>query len=349
MAHRAICCAIVMLTACAACAAQEAGESPAAAVAESDELKPCPPPEGACAEDVVSWVLIDRVGTWERVGAPVAGDPAMALPITDQVRELFATYPPLCSASATYRSTTGPGMATVIVIAFGSTLDSLGFFAAQRSRQARRVLLTSAGYRDGGLLHVYSGWYYLRVEVTGAEKQALPPDQYLAARLEVRLPEAEELPRIIRVMPRGWVNALTVNYEPTDLLGEGLRPMAASARQMVGAADMRLRIMEAPDAAEARRWYTRLLQRSLERGRAWEVPRLGEEAFFADNGRPSMGTLQDQYVAYLTTSGKRSDAEAIMRLVGTQIRITRPLPGDADGLCRTPFASDPPTGPPPTP
>jgi hypothetical protein len=134
-------------------------------------------------------------------------------------------------------------------------------------------------------------------------------------------------------MPRGWVNALTVSYEPTDLLGEGLSPMAAGARQMVGGAQMRLRIMEAPDETGARRWYTALLDRWLQRGKALEVPKMGQQAFFARNGGPATGMLQDRFVVHLTTDGSREDAEAIMRLVGTVIRITRPLPDDANETC----------------
>ncbi len=332
-------CAIAVLTACALAGAQDDATAPAAPPTadattplpvQVNELKPCPPPEGSSNEDVVGHVLTDPIGSWERLSAPVVGDPSVVQSISASAGELFATYAPFCGAEVGYRNTAGPGTATVAMLAFETTLDALGFFAAQRTKDAKRVLLTSAAYRDGGVLHIYSGRYYLRVEATGGEDQALPPDQYLAARLEVRLPQQTELPRIVRIMPRGWVNALTVSYAPTDLLGGDLRPMAAGAGRLVGEANVQVRVMEAADGVEALRWYTRLLQEALRRGAAWEVARLGEEAFFASNGRPAVGMLQDQFVAHLTTKGTRTDAEAIMRLVGTAIRTTRPLPGDAE-------------------
>ncbi|MGI5817029.1 MAG: DUF6599 family protein [Armatimonadota bacterium] len=309
------------------------------------ELAPSPPPEGACAQDVISHVLTEQAGSWERVGPPVSGDMAITADLTARLapdeRETLLIYSPLCGAAVTYRNTEGPGVADVLMIAFEDTLSAIGFFASSRTEAARRVLLTSAAYRDNGVLHVYSCTSYFRVEVRDAPRSALPADQYIAARLEVRLPAPEQLPRIIRLMPRGWVNPLTVSYEPTDLFGErlGFEPMAAGANQAVGDAQMTLRIIEAADEAEALRWYTLLLQRALERGRAWEIARLGQEAFFSRNGGPAVIMLQDQFLAHLTTTGERDDAESVMRLVGTAIRTTRPLPDSPEGYC-PPFEPD---------
>jgi len=328
--HQRICLVIVLLAACATASAQQGGEKP-------PELQLCPPPEGSCSEDVVTHVLTDMIGTWQRqedlVAGGVALTPELLARLDPTEHEWLQTYNATCGAAVTYRNTEGPGVADVLMIAFDSSLDALGFFAAQRTESAKRVLLTSAAYRDHGVLHAYSCAFYLRVEVRETHGEALPPDQYLAARLEVRLPQRQEVPRIIQVMPRGWVNALTVNYAPTDLLGEEISPMAVGATQMVGGAKMRLNILQAEDEAQARQWYTLMLQRALEKGRAWEVPRLGEKAFYAANGGPAVGMLQDTFVAHVTTDDAREDTEAIMRLVGTEIRITRELPDDAEGYC----------------
>lgn len=302
-----------------------------------DELQACPPPEGACSEEVVVHVLMESVGSWRRQQDLVSGDvaitPALMARLPEQAREDLSIYHPICGAAVTYRNSEGPGVADVLMIGFSNTLDALGFFASRRTESAERVLLTSAAYRDRGVLHVYSCAFYFQVQVREAEEGPLPPDQYIAARLEVRLPQREKLPRLLQAMPRGWLNALTVSYGPTELLGGEVSPMAAGATQLVGEARMRLQIMEAADEEEARRWYTLLLQRALEGGRAWQVPRLGEEGFFSRNGGPAVGMLQDRFVVHLVTDGARDDTEAIMRLVGTAIRITRELPDDAEGYC----------------
>lgn len=324
-------CIATAIAACAGGVAQQDGAS------FPTNLEACPPPEGACAEDVVRHLLTEMVGSWERVEPSPSADmgltPALLDKLGERARGLLSTYEAVCGAAVTYRNTEGSGVADVLMLAFEDALHALGFFAAQRTGSAGRVLLTSQAYRDRGIVHVYSGSFYFRVEVRDTEKSALPPDQYIAARLEVRLPEREAVPRIIQVMPRGWVNALTVSYAPTDLLGERLSPMAAGATRTLGGAEMQLRIMEAADEETARRWYTELLRGSLRRGRAWEVTRLGEEAFSAGNGDPAVAMLQDQFLAHLTTNGERKDALGIMRLVGTAIRITRPLPDDADEYC----------------
>ncbi len=329
-----LCWIIGALLICVAVVAQDTGgadgETP-------PELEACPPPEGSCAEEVVAHVLVDRIGSWERrqdlVAGGVALTPELISRIDPPAHEMLDRYNATCGAAVTYHNTDGPGIADVLMIAFDTTLNALGFFAAQRTDSAERVLLTSAAYRDEGVLHVYSSAFYFRVEVQESHEEALPSDQFLAARLEVRLPQRDEVPRVIEVMPRGWVNALTVSYEPTDLLGSGLSPMAAGATQMVGGATMRLRILRADDETQAQQWYTLMLQQALDRGRAWEVPRLGAKAFFSENGGPAIAMLQDEFLAHITTDEEREDAEAIMRLVGTEIRITRDLPDDPEGHC----------------
>ncbi|MGM0491843.1 MAG: DUF6599 family protein [Armatimonadota bacterium] len=325
----------VALTLCATVVAQEQPPTEE----RPPELEACPPPEGACSEDIVAHVLAEEIGSWRRQGDLVAGDVALTPQLISRLdatgQEALPTYAATCGAAVTYRNTAGPGVADVLMVGFEGELDALGFFAAQRTNSAKRVLLTSAAYRDGGVLHVYSCAFYIRVEVQEPHEQALPSDQYLAARLEVRLPQRVERPRIMDVLPRGWLNALTVSYEPTDLLGEDRSPMALGARQEVGAAMMRLQVLEAEDEAQARRWYTMMLQEALRRGRAWEIERLGDEAFFSGNGpgRRGVGMLQDTFVVHLSTDQSHDDAVSIARLVGTEIRITRQLPGEPEGYC----------------
>ena len=126
-------CAIAFVLACAPVSAQEGATAPAAADSappppQTDELAPCPPPEGSCAQDVVGHVLTDTVGSWERQGEPVVGAPSAMPSISEYVRALFATYPPVCGSEVGYRNTTGPGTATVTMLTFETTLDALGFF-----------------------------------------------------------------------------------------------------------------------------------------------------------------------------------------------------------------------------
>lgn len=328
--HRAILALLVCTVACA----QDESATPPGSAAEFERL---PPAEGACSEEVVTHVLTETVGSWRRDEMLVTGDVALTEELVAKLdpaaREKLETYHALCGAAVTYRNTEGPGVADVLMIAFDDTLNALGFFAAQRTGSAERVLLTSPAYRDDGVLHVYSLNFYFRVEVRQAHEAPLPADQYIAAGLESRLPPREELPRIIEVMPRGWVNALTVSYAPTDLLGGSPSPMAAGAERTVGGAHMRLRVIEAEDEAQAREWYTIILQRALDHGQAWEVPRLGDEAFFARDDRPALAMLEGPFLSHLTTDGSRNDAEAVMRLVGTSIRTTRPLPDSVEGAC----------------
>jgi hypothetical protein len=340
MAARAAWVLMAIVISCTLAGTQEQGFVPAENAPppppQPDPLALCPPPAGSCAEDIVAHVLTDPLGSWQRLDTPVVGDPALLREVPPKARELLGTYSAVCGAQVGYRNTSGPGDAHVTMITFGTLLDALGFYAAQRTEDAEQVLLTSAAYRDAGVLHVYSGWYYLRVEAVAgapAEKDALPADQYLASRLEVRLPQPLELPRTLRIMPRGWVTPMSVGYAPTELLGGELRPMATVTEALVGEADVRVQVMEATDAAQARLWYTRLLQEALDRGEVREAAELGEEGYFSANGGRKVGMLQDQFVTHVWTNGTRLEAEAVMRVIGTAIRITRPLPGDEETAC----------------
>ncbi len=293
----------------------------------SRDLERVPPPEGAYAEDVVSHTLAPEIGTWRRADLPSLGDVTALETLTSEDRELLATYQAQCGAVAQYEAPEGSGHARVLMIAFSDSLHALGFFASQRGERAKRVLLTSPAYRnEADTLHVWSLQYYLRVHVGGVETQALPPDQYLAARFEVRLPESEEQPRLLRVIPRGWVNALTVSYGPSELLDEDTRPMRLAVRRMMGASQMRVEVIQADAPTQAAHYYTLLLERVLRNGRALELRDLGEEAFVTRNGAATMAMLEDEFLVHISGDASSDDTEAVLRLVGTLVRISPPLP-----------------------
>ncbi|MGC9320599.1 MAG: DUF6599 family protein, partial [Armatimonadota bacterium] len=265
------------------------------------------------------------LGTWHRAGPPSSLSRDQ---LPEVVGKALGAYQATCGATAAYRNAAGPGTADAMVIAFESRLDALGFFSAQRTDGARLVVLTSAAYRDSGAIHAHSGRYYLRVTADGAPTEALPADQYLAARLEMRLPQPGARPRLLEVIPRGWITPLTVSYAPTHLLGDDLSPMALTVEHLLGTRRIRVTVMQVEDQAAARLHYTLLLQHTLQAARVREVRQLGEEAFISRlDDSAAIGMRQDEFLAYVTGIPDRDDAEAVMRLVGTAIRTSRPLPG----------------------
>lgn len=292
----------------------------------SPELTAAPPPAGACDEDVLAHVLADRLDTWLR-SEPATVTTAAAIEDLSEHAQLLQTYRAGCAAATTYRTADGTATARVCLVAFDSYLNALGFFAAQRTSDARRVILTSNAYRQDGVLHVQSGRYYLRIVAEGATTEALPPDQHLAARLEVRLPRVEQLPRLLKLFPRKWLTALTLNYGPTDALGAVAAPMGLTVRHEIGAQPVSVLIIEAANKAEARRWYAAMLAEVLKHGPAYEMLELGEEAFWTQLGTGvTVGMCQDEFLVRISAAPRLNDAEALARLVGSAIRTSRPLP-----------------------
>ncbi len=300
--------------------------APVAAQDGSPELTSTPPPEGACDEDVLAHVLTDRLGTWLRRG-PVTVEAAASIEDLSPHAQSLQTYHAGCAAVADYHTVDDTAGARVCLVTFDDYLHALGFFTAQRTPRARRVILTSNAYRQDGVLHVQSGRYYLRVVAEGATTEALPPDQHLAARLEVRLPRVDTMPRLLSLFPRKWLTALTLNYGPTDALGGVAAPMGLTVRHEIGSQPVSILVIEAADGVEARQWYGAMLARVIERGRAYEMRELGEEAFWAqlDNG-VTVGMRQDEFLVQVSAAPRLNDAEALARLLGVAIRTSRPLP-----------------------
>lgn len=292
----------------------------------SHDLQRTPPPEGSSDPDVVSHVLADELGTWRRDGSMTMAQ-AEGLPeIAPDESALLETYRARCGAVASYRATESRGSAQVLHIIFAETLDALGFFAAHRGDDARLIVLTSPAFREDGVLHVCSGRSYVRVQAQTPPTEGLPADQYLAARIEMRLPMSGEQPRLLDLLPRGWFDALTVAYAPTKLLGERAPPKALTVSRMLGDTRIELTIIPSVTVARARAVYTMVLRQQMQRGRAFEAPRLGEEAFVVrDGGAVCLGMRQDEYVTCVS-AGSRRNAEAVVRLIGSAIRTSRPLP-----------------------
>ncbi|MGD9497446.1 MAG: DUF6599 family protein [Armatimonadota bacterium] len=304
-----------------ACAWARAQQTPA-------ELPPAQRPDETDVE-YLARVLAAEVGTWRRDGPVQVSAPA-ELPAELDPRSA-ALYALTGAARATYRAADGTGIAKLVLAAFPDYLGALGFFTAQRGPQAQRVLLTSPAYRDRDVLHVHAGRFYLRVQASGVITEALPPDQYLASRVEMALPQVEELPRLLRLLPRRWLNALSLRYAPADFLAEGQPPFALTVRHEVGVHPVSVDVVEAADAQTARRYYTELLSQLIPQTAAYAVPRVAEEAFWAAPESGGMMLMrQDQFLARVTGAHSRAEAEAIMRFVSTSVRITRPLPEIAE-------------------
>ncbi len=314
-------------TVLALCAALLAAAA-AHAQTTSSELRPTPPPEHASEAEVIAHVLAEQVGTWWRDAPAAERAPAQIEGLRAQT-EALTLYRARCGAQTRYREADSGIAADVILLGFPSYLDALGFFSAQRTQQARRVLLTSSAYREDGVLHAWSGQWYLRVHAPDAETKGLPADQQLAARLEVRLPivPEDEVPRLISLLPRRWITSLSLSYRPTKLLGDSARPMALCVEHEIGLRRVSIEVIDARDDAQARRWYTAILSGVIERTGAFAIDGLGQEGFGArlDSGW-SVGVVQDQFIACVSGAPERSDAEALARLVGVAIRTSRPLP-----------------------
>ncbi len=292
------------------------------------EIDRSPPPHEACPQDVVVHVLTENVGDWHRKVEPVAGDPTIIETLTEMDMDLLEIYDADCGAATQYVDPETMRHADVLMIAFDRRLHAIGFFTAHRGDEAEAVLLPAPAYRDErGRLHVYSGYYYLRIEGTGPLIDALPADQLLGGRLEARLPEMPPWPRLVRIIPRGWATPLNINYGPTDIFGEDAAPMALIVRRSVGRSSLVIRAIDASSSDDAERLLSLLLQHKLEIGRAWEAHELGEEAFSARDGDFSMAMRQDEFLIHVSTDAEEKDAQTALRLIGTMIRTTRPLPG----------------------
>ncbi len=305
----------------------------ARAQATTSEPQLTPAPQGASDAEVIAHVLTEEIGSWRRAEPVIPQAPARIEALSGQT-DALALYGAQLGGHARYRESESGIAADVTLVGFPSYLDGLGFFSALRTGEARRVLLASNAYRQDGVLHAWSGRWYMRVHAEGVKADGLPPDQQLAGELERGLPPVgeDEVPRLVDLLLREWITSVSISYRPTELLGDGQPPMALIVSHDIGLEPVSVQVIDAGDPERARRWYTDILARVIERTGAFAIAGLGEEGFGArlESGWAA-GIVQDQYVGYVSGASDRNDAEALARLVGVAIRTTRPLPRVSSG------------------
>ena len=104
--------------------------------------------------------------------------------------------------------------------------------------------------------------------------------------------------------------------------------MTLTGEYELGETLVRVAVLQARDPDQARGYYLRLAAHLAEQTKASPLPALGEEAFVVEHADHGLcgGMLQDEFVAVVLGAASAEDAEALLRLGGVKIRITRPLP-----------------------
>lgn len=276
-------------------------------------------------------VLAESLGTWQRGGGlTLVGPTELPGQMPDEAEEIL-DYDFELAARGAYTDTGGAATAQVTMLAFASPLDGLGVFARRRAEMSAQAATVRAGYLEGANLHLYAGRFYLRITPGAEGEEGAQQAHSLAAQIESRLPQTVEPPRLMRVLPRRWLRPFRANYARSELFGEGEPPRALTGEHELGDQPVRLVAVQARDSKQAREDYRRLLAHLQQEAEMVPLQALGEQAFLVQHPRYGLcvGMLQDEFVAAALGTPSPQDAEALMRLVGTRIRTTRPLPTTA--------------------
>lgn len=304
---------------------------------------PEPPPlEDATTQQVLEHVLAQALGSWQRAAdLRLFGPERLAGAMPDEA-EMIRDYELELGACAVYVDAETGAQGEALILAFPDALGALGVFARHRGQTTQRAATVRAGYLDGATLHLYTGRFYLRVTPAADGDEGRSHAHALAGELEARVPPPARPPRLMRTLPRRWLNPFRMDYARTDLLGpsgrspragsppagEGERPMTLTGEYELGETLVRVAVLQARDPDQARGYYLRLAAHLAEQTKASPLPALGEEAFVVEHADHGLcaGMLQDEFVAVVLGAASAEDAEALLRLGGVKIRITRPLP-----------------------
>jgi len=299
----------------------------ALAAACADTTPAAPPPEGASDAEVVAHVLSEPREPWLQL-APArvfAGSELADLDPDLAVQAEGGTV--VAAGSTTFGLPDGGDQVRVDLLVTASWLDALAVFSAPRPEHPQRVSTATAAYWYDGRLHVYAGRNYLRLtpDLTGDPGMAVA--QQFALSLELRLPARGTRPRIMRVMPRRWLNPFSLTWQLVGISEWTSASNALTADYSLGDGSLRVAVMDCRDEATARAQYTHLLTAVIEKRQALEVTGLGAEGFVSQTeAEVCVGMWQDEFLAIAYGPTSERDAEAIMRIVAMRVRTTRPLP-----------------------
>ncbi|MEI6502189.1 MAG: DUF6599 family protein, partial [Armatimonadota bacterium] len=213
------------------------------------------------------------------------------------------------------------------IFCMGEDLDAFGLFAHSRDAKTVPGQIAAQSFWAGNDFHIWRGVFYLRLVPASGDKLLRAAVIAAGEAIAAQVPLPDSLPAMMQLLPQVRNVPSTLRYQRQDALGQ-----AALGDGLVDTyledgdkLTLTLALLRATSEEAATPLYCRLVG-VLEGGEgAVPVPDLGRAATTFSS--PQYGLCyvmrEGRYVAVALGVHDRSTAEGLLRIVGTNIRISR--------------------------
>ena len=194
---------------------------------------------------------------------------------------------------------------TVDVFDMGTTENSFGMYASERSPSYLFISMGTEGYRNEGILNFLKGRYYVKLAAFGAGADAVLDE--FARGIAARIDEKPEFPALLQKLPQANRKPRSEQYVLKDPLGNAFLGPA----YLVSYTDeSTLLVSVAPNAADAQNRLALLTEHFRKTGTCAEAPDIAAGAIRAGNSFEGkvLAAAKGNYVLVLYAKGAGADA-----------------------------------------
>ena len=168
----------------------------------------------------------------------------------------------------------GSAEVTADVYDMGKRDDAYGIYAAERSAKYKFLPIGVEGYRSKGILNFVQDHYYVKLQATGANADALLDP--LARTLSQRIGGARTRPSLLQKLPPEHKVEHSDQYIRKDPMGHAFLAPAYVATYAWGAQEGKLLVSVAVDSAAAKARLDQLAKHLKQTGTCTDAKELGE-------------------------------------------------------------------------
>lgn len=211
------------------------------------------------------------------------------------------------------------------IYAMGDPLDAFGIFARHQGENTTPGQILTESIWAGNEFHIWRGTFYIRVTPTTADPLLKAAVMAAGEAIAAKIPIPERLPLMMRLMPEGRHLPHTLRYYRQNVLGQTYLGQGLVDTYLENGEKLTFVLLRADDEAAAAALYGKTVAGLSGGGPATTLPDLGKAAASVVSGQFGLSYVmrEGRYVALAVTVHDRTTAEGLLRIAGTNIRITR--------------------------
>jgi hypothetical protein len=207
----------------------------------------------------------------------------------------------------------------------GDALDAFGMFSRHQGEHTTPAQIVTKSIWTGNELHIWRDSFYIRVTPTTGDQVLKAAVMAAGEAIAAKIPIPERLPLMVRLMPEGRHLPDTLRYYRYNVLGQTGLGQGLVDTYLENSEKLTFVLLRADNEMAAVGLYDRAVAALSTGGPATPVPDLGKAAAMVASGQFGLGYVmrEGRYVALAVNVHDRTAAEGLLRIAGTNIRITK--------------------------